>query len=66
MNERFRVVPADDRCHWLVCRGETTYGEYLSRDAAIEDALEAAQESGLGGRDVEILAETGDCLGASR
>ena len=66
MSDRFLVLPAADARHWLVRRGETTYGEYLSRDAAIEDAVEAAEESGLSLRDIDIEGETGDRDAASR
>jgi hypothetical protein len=45
---------------WVVRKGERAYGEYLSEEAALADALEAAQDAREGGAEVRVLLDAGD------
>jgi hypothetical protein len=64
--EQYVVVPgaAREPSRWFVRRGGETYGEYLSKDSAIQDAVEAAQDAGLRGAEAQVLVE--DAAGAAR
>jgi hypothetical protein len=65
-DERFVVVRAEctGEMRWLVRKGGETYGEYLSEDCAVADALEAAQDARLRGAAAQVLVE--DASGAPR
>jgi hypothetical protein len=58
--ERFAITVApsrqtDDR--WQVRRGEKVYGGYLTREAAILDAIDTAQDAREQGMDAEVWVE---------
>jgi hypothetical protein len=50
VRERFYVcramIDGDEPMRWLVRKGEEPYGEYLTENAALLDAVEAAQDAG--------------------
>jgi hypothetical protein len=62
--ERFYVCRATADGHgpirWLVRKDDAPYGEYLSESSAILDAVEAAQDAGSCGSEVEVMVEDAD------
>src|SRR4051794_38778301 len=54
--EQFLVVRASGADGWLVRKGDEMYGEYLSEDSAIQDAVEAAQDAGI---EAQVLVDDG-------
>ena len=40
---------------WNVTTDDGVYGDYLSEEAALEDAVDAAQEAGEAGRPAQVL-----------
>jgi hypothetical protein len=57
--EQFLVVRASGADGWLVRKGDEMYGEYLSEDSAIQDAVEAAQDAGIRGQEAQVLVDDG-------
>jgi hypothetical protein len=61
VRERFYVcramIDGDEPMRWLVRKGEEPYGEYLTENAALLDAVEAAQDAGSRGREAEVMVE---------
>jgi hypothetical protein len=51
---------ATDEPRWIVRKGERAYGEYLSREAALADAIDAARDASDGGAEVTVFLDTGE------
>ena len=50
----FRVCRDERRQRWIVLVGHRRYGEYLDKEEAVLDAIDAAQEARAAGRDAEV------------
>ena len=53
---RFRVH-RDERRAWVVLVEDQPYGEYLGRDQAVADAIEAVNEARAAGGEAEVWDE---------
>lgn len=56
MTMLFRVC-RDERQAWIVLVGDQLYGEYLSKDQAVLDAIEAVRDARGGGGEAEVWDE---------
>ena len=52
----FRVC-RDERQAWIVLVGDQLYGEYLGKDQAVLDAIEAVKDARAGGGEAEAWDE---------
>ena len=50
----FRVCRDERRQRWIVLVGDRRYGEYLDKEEAVLDAIDAAQEARAAGSDAEV------------
>ena len=50
----FRVCRDERRQRWIVLVGDRRYGEYLDKEEAVLDAIDAAQEARAAGGDAEV------------
>ena len=50
----FRVCRDEREGRWIVLVGDQRYGEYLDKEEAVLDAIDAAQEARAAGGDAEV------------
>jgi hypothetical protein len=50
----FRVCRDERRQRWIVLVEDRRYGEYLDKEEAVLDAIDAAQEARAAGGDAEV------------
>jgi hypothetical protein len=50
----FRVRRVGRQARWVVLVGDRVYGEYLDKQGAVLDAIEAAKETRETGNEVEV------------
>lgn len=50
----FRVCRDERRQRWIVLVEDRRYGEYLDKEEAVLDAIDAAQEARAAGSDAEV------------
>lgn len=60
----FHVCQQDRDMRWVVRLDNTTYGDYLDKEQAMLDAVEAARDAQQAGREVRVFL--GDTTDASR
>ena len=50
----FRICRSGSPAKWTILLGDQTYGEYLNKNAAVTDAIEAAAEAREAGCAAEV------------
>jgi hypothetical protein len=50
----FRIFRDEREGRWIVLVGDQRYGEYLDKEEAVLDAIDAAQEARAAGGDAEV------------
>ena len=50
----FRICRDERRQRWIVLVEDRRYGEYLDKEEAVLDAIDAAQEARAAGGDAEV------------
>ena len=50
----FRICRDERRQRWIVLVEDQRYGEYLDKEEAVLDAIDAAQEARAAGGDAEV------------
>ena len=54
--KRFQVR-RDERRAWVVLVGDQLYGEYLGKDQAVADAIDAVKDARVSGGEAEVWDE---------
>jgi hypothetical protein len=58
MSMLFRVCRDERQSRWMVLVEDRLYGEYLGKDEAVADAIDAVNDTRAGGGEAEVWDET--------
>jgi hypothetical protein len=59
MQTMFQICQRGRKAKWIVTLGNTAYGEYLNKEQAVLDAVDAARDSLQAGREAQVWISDG-------